>query len=69
MPFCLQLRKKCLSSSHETGLAIAVHYTNNVVRVSRATQSAYSCQRAILYVSVQVDGFVTGKQQDPGEAN
>lgn len=32
------VKKKCLSSSHETGLAIAVHHTNNVTRVSRATK-------------------------------
>lgn len=32
------VKKTCLSSSHKTGLAIAVHYTNSMIGVSRASK-------------------------------
>lgn len=59
------IRKKCLSSSHETGLAITVHYTDNVRCVSRATEFCPS-EREIPSVLVQADGFLAQKQQTGG---
>lgn len=61
------VKKKCLSSSRETGLAIAVHYTKDVIRVSRATEvylqlSESTLERASSYAFVQVDGFLAKKQ-------
>lgn len=60
------VKKKCLSSSHKTGLAIAVYYTNSVIGVSRAgevfLQLLETHWRAISDHLVQADGFVAEKQ-------
>lgn len=65
MPFCL--KKKCLSSSHETGLAIAVHYTNDVIRVSRASEVCLQLsESSFLWFSA---GWRFRSWEDSGEGN
>lgn len=67
MPFCLQSRKSACPA-HETGLAIAVHYTNNVIRVSRATEFCLQLsESSFLHFSAR--WWVSGKQINSGEAN